>query len=230
MKKVLFVFVVAFLVMAGCSSEDSAAPKEESKPEKVKQEEVEKEQSEKDEKKEETDNEDGILTKVGQTTVDDRIGATVELLAIKEINETIDLSPIELTIKDIKVLRMTGIKNKEFLNQLKHFTDKTEIEYIQIQYEIENTKDTNVRLNLPIEAVVLNTGEQIESVDKDLTGDPNFAKTLYGKAKNESRVGLLIDDSNPEDISEIKIVTGRIDDAETMRALVDEKTFTYQIK
>lgn len=218
MKEYLLMFA-ALLLITACSNDDSISKKENSDTDKV----VANEEIEKN-------TEEGRLTEVGQKIKDPQTRSTVELLAIKEVNETIDLDPIKLTIDDIKIIRMSDIKNQDLLYSISEFTDKKEFDYIQIQYEIENTEDKNIRLNSPIVAVVLNTGEQIDSFEKDFSRDPNFAKTLYGKVKNESMVSLIIEETNPENIEEIKIVTGRVDDDDTMSTLVDEQAVTYEIE
>src|SRR5699024_452091 len=58
--------------------------------------------------------EDGKLTEVGQKIKDPQTRSTVELLAVKEVNETIDLDPLKLIIDDIKIIRVSDIKDNEF--------------------------------------------------------------------------------------------------------------------
>ncbi|MBM7717294.1 vacuolar-type H+-ATPase subunit I/STV1 [Bacillus thermophilus] len=90
MKKFLLIFVVAFLVMVGCSSEDSAAPKEESKPKEEKQtEEVEKDdeptQEELDQKlKEEAVEADFVELNVDNPPDGKKVKATGEVTLVHE--------------------------------------------------------------------------------------------------------------------------------------------------
>lgn len=90
---------------SGSGSESNSAPKEE--PKAAEQKDVEK-SAEKVEKEDESsevkkDEEDGnvILETVGQVHEDEN--GIVELLAIKDINETIDMNPMTMTIEDIKI-------------------------------------------------------------------------------------------------------------------------------
>src|SRR5699024_36432 len=109
--------------------------------------------------------------------------STVELLAVKEVNETIDLDPLKLIIDDIKIIRVSDIKDNEFKSYISQFTDKEEFEYIQIMYSIENTEDENIELIFPIKYIVLDTGEQIEVMMNDIMLDPNNGGDFFGKVK-----------------------------------------------
>lgn len=223
------------LVVAACGSDTSNSSEEGTVTEPEETEEVtstgEEEQEEQEESADNNESEENEkLTKIGDKKHDSRLDATVELMEIAEVNDTIDLSPIKLTIQDIKIIRMSDIKSAQFLNELSYFTDKEIFDYVQIQYEIENTEDMNIRLNSPIEAIVFDTGEQIETFDNDLAYDENFARTLYGEVKNQSMVGIVIQDSDPQDINEIKIITGRIDHGDTSETLVEGQSVSYTIE
>lgn len=93
---------------------------------------------------------------------------------------------------------------------------------------VSNNWDAVQCLNAPIETIVLNTGEQIDVYNSDIAFDDNVGKTLYGKVKNESLVGLIIKDSNPEDIEEIKVVFGTIF-SENYDIIADNETKVYKI-
>lgn len=160
---------------------------------------------------EETDkNNDNVLTEVGQKIEDDRIGATVELMAIKEVNETIDLNPIKLTIDDIKIIKMSNIKNSELKETIQDIVNKDEVNYIQIMYTLENTSEKNVELVFPIEYIVLNTGEQIDVVENDLMNDNNNGGDFYGQVTKQTGISAIIKKSNVEDIETIKLITGEV--------------------
>lgn len=222
MKKILLALGL-ILLLAACGNEEAVTEKQEEAQENVQSEVINTDENKED------GQDNGKLENVGdKITNDPETGGTVELMAVKEINETIDLSAVKITINNIKIIRMSDIKNPDFLFLASQFTDETTFDYVQIMYEIENTEDTNVRLNSPIKAIVLNTGEQIESFESDMAYDDNFAKTLYGKVKNESFVSLVME-SDAEDINEIKIITGRIDHGDTAETLADEQTVTYEI-
>ncbi|MFB1052293.1 hypothetical protein [Paraliobacillus sp. JSM ZJ581] len=222
MKKLLFIIVMLLLISA-CDTNGGDKNKKVSgeNNKEVKSEESEDEKNKGSEKEK--------LSNDGDKMYDPEIDGTVELMGTKEPNETIDLDPVKLRIHTIKVIRMLNVKDPDFLNYIQEFTDKNTIEFVQILYEIENTEDINVRLNSPIRAIVLNTGEQIETFGNDLAYDDNYARTLYGEVKNESAVSIVIKDSDPKDINEIKIITGRIDHGDTAETLVNEQTITYKL-
>lgn len=170
-----------------------------------------------------------ILTKVGDKINNPHPGVgSAELVGIKEINETIDLDPIRLTIINIKFIHMEDVNNAAELFWNEKLANKTSFDYVQILYEIENTQEINVSLNYPITAIVLDTGEQIDSFESDIALDPNFGKTMYGKSKNQSHVALIME-SNPEKVSEIKVVTGEIYHADTYDTLAKEQSFVFEM-
>ena len=78
------------------------------------------------------------LTKAGQK-VETKDGM-LELLKMKEINKTIDVSPLAVTIKDMRLFKMTNV-TQEHIDILKIASQaandiKDEYVYVQIRYEV----------------------------------------------------------------------------------------------
>ncbi|MGM8213554.1 hypothetical protein ACLIBH_12325 [Virgibacillus sp. W0430] len=226
MKRVLLVLLLSFSFLITACSDTEKEPVEE-----VDSEVVEQEQNDVEEAYEEldTDKENGTLTQVGQKINDPQTGSTVELIAIKNVNETIDLSPIELTINDIKLIRMTDIKNNEFKSYMSQFTEKEEFNYIQVMYTLENTVDENVELVFPIEYLVLNTGEQIDVNMNDFLLDPNNGREFFGKVTKDTGISVIIENSNIDEVETIKFITGDVWQIDGDK-LIGQVEKTYNIK
>ncbi|WP_256859888.1 hypothetical protein [Bacillus cereus] len=85
------------------------------------------------------------LSKVGQKAKSD--GNEAELMKIKEVNQTVDIAPIKYTVKDMKIIKLNKV-NKSMTEFLLQYTGGNklpeDLNYIQIQYSVENTSDQNV--------------------------------------------------------------------------------------
>ena len=228
MRKYLFLLMAA-LVLVACGNEESS--KEDNKSKENEEVTANNESNSKDNESEtndETNNNDGILSNVGDVYKDKELGATVELVATKKVDETIDLDPIKLHIKDIKIINMSNIKSRDTKEVIKQFTDKEEFDYIQITYEMENTVDDNVYFDFPIEHVVLNTGEQIDVMMNDFIIDHNNGGDFYGKVTKNSLVSVIMNSTIPKDIESIKLITGEVWDEE-YNSLSDKVEVEYSI-
>lgn len=196
MKKQLFILLTVLLTLVACGQETQKPVEEKKEPTEVSADEPIDEQ------------EDKVLTEIGQKNTSD--GMTVELMEIKDVNETIDLDPIKLTIDDIKILRMSDIKDKGMKDYISQFTDSDTFDTIQIMYSIENTIDETVDFYWPIEYIVLDTGEQLDVNYNDLMIDNNNGGTLYGKVTQHTGISVLINNSKAEDIKSVKLIFGNV--------------------
>lgn len=206
MKRYLFILLSITLIgLLACGEEREHETSNNDEPE---IEEVEKDEPKEDPEKPEEKEDDGLLTKVGQKSKAN--GMTAELISIKEVNETVDLDPIKLTVDDIKVIRISDIKDKDARNYLGFYTDKDEFDTIQIMYSIENTSDEKIEFYTPIEYLVLNTGEQLDVSFNDYIGDINNGGEFYGKVTKNTGISVIMHDSKAEDIESIKLIFGNV--------------------
>lgn len=205
MRKVLFLLMAA-LVLVACDSNEK-----ENEVASVEQNDKEVDDANDEDSKDDLGT-DEILLEVGQKTKDSQSGAIIELMKIKEINETIDLDPIELHIESIKVLKQTGTKDKSFKEYISQFTDKEDFEYIQIRYTVENTVEENIELSYPIRYIVLDTGEQIDVAELDFALDSDNGGEFFGKVIKDTGIATIIKDSESENINKIKLIFGTVYD------------------
>ena len=197
--KALGLIVLAGGFLTACSEEKASTEK--------KEEATPAEQKEVSNKPKEDENGNVTLTEVGQSTKDDD-GTKAELMKIKTINQTVDISPVKLTVKDMKVIQLSNI-GSDYNELLTQYTNgkklPKKLNYIQIQYTAENTEEKNIGWN-GIDKIVTNTGEQLDAANSDFIWEENgFDGTFYGKTKHEGIVGILTD-SNPKDLQSLKFI------------------------
>lgn len=177
------------------------------------------------EKKSKDDFVDGPLTEIGQKALgSDK--SIVELMNITTVNEKISVNPIEVTIKDIKLLQMSNI-DEEQMEYFQLFTEKSisdPLNYIQITYEVENLKDENVGWN-GFTHLVLNNGEQIKVNSNNILED--LDSEFYGKVKKESYIGVPYE-GDTESINSIKLIVGHSFDLEDYMTITKDVEVTYE--
>lgn len=226
-KKVMFSGVVIGGLLAGCSSgaEDTGNEpiKEEAKPS------DQKDLKQPSEPKKDK-NGNTILNEVGQTH--ESKAGNAELMKYKEVNETVDIAPLKVTIQDIKVIKMTDV-DEEFATDLSYMADVPEGElkdgfsYIQVQFTAENTSEKNIEwYNLM--NVVTDKGEQIDGQMKDfLSDDAELDSQFIGKVTKEYKDGFVIKN---EDINKVKLVFGYTEDVDNdFQTITEKQTVEYDL-
>ena len=217
----LGVIALAGGVLAGCGSE-SASTDTEKKATASEQKEVSNKEPEK--KEAAKDSED---VKVGDKQKTD--SGTIELLKKQKINETVDISPIKLTVKGMMLVKMSDMPADE-KDYLEYYTETKlgdEFTYLQIDFTAENTEEKNVGFN-GIEKIVLNNGEQLDVANKNfMVGD--FDTTFYGKVKQDGSIGVVVKGS-PDEIKSAKIITGSAYDDDTFEDITGQQQVEYKFQ
>lgn len=222
MKKIQLLSVIALIVLGlvACGSQDkesNAEPKENPSP--AEQKDVSNNKPEKNE------NGDVIFTKAGQKGKVD--GGTLELLKIKNVNETIDIAPMKITVKDIKLFKMTEM-TEESKQSFQMYNDNKAIGdaliYVQISYDGENKEERNITWGSLLKAVT-DKGQQIDVDMNDMIStnadtDGNF----LGKVTKEFTDGFVI---NNEDISKLKLIWGATYDSDSYDTITKEQQVEY---
>lgn len=224
-KSLLFALLVLGLILSACGNEakntTTHTEKEDSKPA---------EQKEVSNKPDEpTENEDGniVFTEAGQKAKVDT--GTLELLKIKNINETIDIAPIKVTMKDIKIFKMTDM-TEDFKENLAYYNDNKnigdELVYVQVAYDVENTEEKNVDW-LALTDVVTDKGQQIDAITNDfLYTDSDGDSEFFGKVKKEFADAYILKES---DVSKIKFIFSGTKDSDTFDNITPKQQVEYSI-
>jgi hypothetical protein len=213
--------LLAGILLTGCgSAEETSGTKEEPK---------QSEQKPKNEpskpKKDENGNTE--LLEVGQKAESE--AANAELLKIKQVNETVNVAPLKIVVKDIKVIKLTDVQ-AEFAENVSYLTDipveqlKKGFSYVQVQYSAENTEERNVSW-YDLMNVITDKGEQIDGQVKDFIYDDAESESEFiGKVKKDYKDAFVIKN---EDIGKVKLVFGYTEDAGTYEEITPEQTVEY---
>lgn len=170
------------------------------------------------------------FTQVGQKlTLDD--GSVVELVRIRDINEKVSIKPIEVTVKNIKIFKWSGVPETD-RQQFGAMSGMPEVPdpfyYIQVLYDAENKSNQNVQF-VGLEKVVLSNGEQLDAMSSilpPLNGeDPQF----YGKVKQERAVALVFK-GKPEEIKSVKLIFSNSVNPTSFETITPEQQVEYQLK
>jgi hypothetical protein len=169
-----------------------------------------------------------VLEEVGQKATTD--GATAELLKIKKINETINIAPLKVTLKDIKLIKLTDI-SEEMKNALTLYditvNDGQPLYYVQVQFEAENTEERNIEW-YDLMNVVTDKGEQIDGQLKDFIADDSEMDSVFlGKVKKEYIDGFGVKD--PE-ISKVKLIFGNTMDSDSYEDITGKQQVEYSFE
>ncbi|MGP1909944.1 hypothetical protein ACTSEZ_17365 [Metabacillus sp. JX24] len=220
-------FVVGLL--AGCGdTEQSSGSSEKTEEAKPADQKPLKEEKPSEPKKDESGNTE--LLEVGQKAESD--AAKAELLKIKQVNETIDIAPLKVTVKDVKVIKLTDL-DPAFVEDLVFQTQSntTDIEngfsYIQVQYTAENTSEGNVDW-YDLMNVVTDKGEQIDGQIKDMFFDDSEMDSVFiGKVKKDFQDGFIVKDA---EIGKVKLVFGNTMNADTYEDITGQQTVEYTLE
>lgn len=222
-KSLLSMLLFAGLILSGCGDDQTAT--KEAEVTKAEQKEVSnKEQSEEVSEPVKDENGRVLLTEVGQTAKE-ADGTKAELLKIKEVNASVEVSPITIVVKDMKVIQLTNIHpdNTDYLLQFMNASELPEsLNYIQINYTAENTSDKNIGWN-GFDTIVTNTGEQLDASGNDFIWEENgFESTFYGKTKHEGTIGVFTT-SNIDELTSLKFIISSSYDEDTYEDITPEQ-------
>jgi rare lipoprotein A (peptidoglycan hydrolase) len=218
----LFVSMLVF-VLAACGSDSSSASDESKKEATASNQEAKGEKKEADSK----ETNDSNLTEVGQVYKADD-GHKVELLKIKDVNETVDIAPLKVTVQDIKVLKMSDLTEAQKEEVSYYAPTGTDLSsgfsYIQVKYTTENTEDKNIEW-YDLMNVVTDKGEQIDGQMNDIImTDSDSDSEFIGKVNKEFVDGFIVKDG---DINSVKLVFGNTMDADSYEDITGEQTVEY---
>ncbi|MCM3322705.1 hypothetical protein [Cytobacillus kochii] len=171
-----------------------------------------------------------ILEEPGQKAESE--AGTAELIKINKVNETVNVSPLKITIQDIKVIELSDV-DSVFAEDLAFSIDgeaellEKGFSYVQIQYNVENTQDQNIEW-YDLVNVITDKGEQIDGMMKDFfIDDADLDSEFIGKVKKEYTDAFVIKD---KDINSVKLVFGNTMNADTFEDITGEQTVEYKFE
>jgi hypothetical protein len=167
------------------------------------------------------------LNQIGQKVKNEQ--GTAELVKYKKVNSTVDLKPIKVLIKDIKVIKLTNI-NPQWLEEISNMTDKLRVKgavyYIQVQLSIENTTNRHVMFN-SLSKIVTDQGEELDPHLNILAS--NYNHDIIGKGTQDDIYGICLG-GGKQDINKVTIVFNSVKDASTNKTLHPGVKAEYTLK
>jgi hypothetical protein len=171
-------------------------------------------------------NENNALNHVGQKVTNNQ--GTAELMKYKKVNETVDLKPIKVLIKDIKIIKLTNI-NPQWLEEISNMTDKLRVHgavyYIQVQLSIENTTNRHVMFN-SLSRIVTDQGEQLDPHLNILAS--NYNNDINGKGMQDDIYGIGLG-GDKQNVHKVTLVFNSVKDAATNKTLHPGKQVEYKL-
>ena len=182
--RLLFLLIFCLVFLGACGNNDTAGTDEKD---------TEKKQAPK-----QGEFVDGPLTKVGQKNKGEH-NEIYELKNIKVVDETTDLDPLSINIKDVKILSISNISDDllESYQQGLKLKLKNPVNYIQISFSAENKGKIDL-LWPQISHVILNTKEQVNAKENQILDSGEWE--LYSGAKKDITQGIPFE-SDPKDSS-----------------------------
>ncbi len=128
---------------------------------------------------------DRSLVEVGQTYEDDKGEAVLK--AIKNVNQTYKVGPIELTVKEMKLVHLRP--SYGMIDYFHVLTHEEEFDFVKVFVEIKNTTPEKVNF-APIALLETNTGETFDW-EKDIYLE-ELNGEIEGNAVKAGNIGFIV--------------------------------------
>lgn len=144
------------------------------------------------------------LNQIGQTVSDAK--GELTLKAYDKSNESVKVGPIEVVIKDMKV--MHAFPDYSMIDFFHGYTHDDEFDIVKVNVEIKNTSDKNVMFS-PVAFLETNTGKHMTWEDdiylEELNGE------IEGNGSKQGNIGFIL---SAKDAKEISFMTSDAVDSE----------------
>ena len=146
---------------------------------------------------------DRSLLEVGQVVIDEKGEATLK--SINHVNATYTIGPIELRLKDMKVINLRP--DYSLVDYFHVLTHNEKFNFVKLFIEIENTSEDKVNF-APIAIIETNTGEKFDW-EKDIYLDALNGE-IEGNKTKEGNLGFIIEQA--KDLKWIVVKTSDVFD------------------
>ncbi|WP_141433915.1 membrane lipoprotein lipid attachment site-containing protein [Bacillus sp. 03113] len=201
MKKLLFVIVLS-VILAGCSTGNTENQEKDNKDQNTEQ----KEQVKKTDKNIKEDvyvpnpqvTDDLNLVKVGETVTDAK--GELTLKAYKNVNQTVQVGPVELLIKDVKVMHF--VPAYSMIDFFHSYTHDEEFDFVKVSVEAKNTSSDTIKFT-PVAALNMNSAEH-KTWEDDI-----YLEELGGEIEDndvkKGNMGFILEDT--KEIKSVELLT-----------------------
>jgi hypothetical protein len=146
---------------------------------------------------------DRSLLEIGQEVLDEKGEATLK--ALNQVNETYEIGPIKLSVKDLKIVHLKP--DYSLVDYFHVLTHDEEFDFVKVFIEIENTSSEKVNF-APIALIETSSGEKFDWEKdiylEDLNGE------IEGNTTKKGNLGFILDVH--EDLEWIEITTSDVFD------------------
>jgi hypothetical protein len=207
--KQFFIPIGLSVLLFGCSSTDTPAVEENTAPQAEENiEEKNTNESTNDTSKKYSNSPQAVndqsVTNIGQI-YEDKNGV-ITLRAIHNNPETLEIGPIELTIKEVKIF--TYLPSNDLIDYFHGFThNEDNFNYVKVRVEVKNTSDQPAKFS-PIGQLETNEGEKV-SGEEDFYLESLIGEYTPGEVR-EGNIGLVIEETSVENIEWVKIITSDV--------------------
>ncbi|GEN89233.1 DUF4352 domain-containing protein [Oceanobacillus sojae] len=197
MKKLLFLLVGMMLFLAACSddSKDSSAGTSTEDGGTAEASAEEENNSEENEESATEENDENTESEVGDVVTNE--GGESTLVSKTDNIGTFESGPIELTINKVNGVSMAV--NEDYVDAFE--TDQ--LEYIQVDMEVENTSDDNVDFYASQAILTTSTGEQLEP---DFLMSDHIDGEFFGNVNKSGSSYYVLENSKAEDVESVRLI------------------------
>lgn len=134
------------------------------------------------------------LNQIGQNVSDAK--GELTLKAYKKVNETLNVGPIEVNIKEMKVMHATP--DYSMIDFFHGYTHDEDFDIVKVNVEIKNNSDKKIKFS-PVAFLETDRGEHLTWEDEiyleELTGE------IEGNVSKSGNIGFILNDGNIKGIS-----------------------------
>ncbi|MES9736475.1 DUF4352 domain-containing protein [Peribacillus frigoritolerans] len=134
------------------------------------------------------------LNQIGQNVSDAK--GELTLKAYKKVNETLNVGPIEVNIKEMKEMHATP--DYSMIDFFHGYTHDEDFDIVKVNVEIKNNSDKKIKFS-PVAFLETDRGEHLTWEDEiyleELTGE------IEGNGSKSGNIGFILNDGNIKGIS-----------------------------
>lgn len=129
------------------------------------------------------------MNQIGQNVSDAK--GELTLKAYKKVNETLDVGPIEVKVKEMKVMHATP--DYSMIDFFHGYTHDEDFDIVKVNVEIKNNSDKKIKFS-PVAFLETDRGEHLTWEDEiyleELTGE------IEGNGSKSGNIGFILNDGN----------------------------------
>lgn len=129
------------------------------------------------------------LRKVSESVTDSK--GELTLKALKEVNETLKIGPIEMVIKEVKILHF--VPDYSMIDFFHGYTHKEKFDFVKVNIEVKNTSKEEIKFS-PVAALLMNSGEY-KTWEDDIYLEELFGK-IDGNGIKKGNIGFILENTN----------------------------------